>query len=72
MPSRRAISRRCLPDLGLDGTRLGVEYDSYGLTYANGLQVAAALDGVCELTDASRLISAPARHQIGGGIRLRA
>ncbi|MDX7953173.1 Xaa-Pro peptidase family protein [Lichenihabitans sp. Uapishka_5] len=48
--------RRMLDDLGVAGARLGVEYDSYGLTYANGLRLAAALDGSCALQDASRLV----------------
>ena len=47
-----------LDSLGLRGRRLGVETDSYGLTHANGLRVAAALDGFCTLSDASRLIPA--------------
>jgi Xaa-Pro dipeptidase len=44
-----------LADLGVKG-RLGVEYDSYGLTAANGRKLDAALAGRVELTDASRLI----------------
>lgn len=47
-----------LLDLGAAGGRLGVEYDSYGLTYANGLALAAALDGVATLVDASTLVPA--------------
>lgn len=47
-----------LDELGLRGRHLGVEYDSYGLTYANGLKLAAALDGLCTLVDVSRLIPA--------------
>jgi Xaa-Pro dipeptidase len=45
-----------LADLGTQGARLGVEYDSYGLTYANGLRLAAALDGFATLIDASKLV----------------
>ena len=50
--------RAMLTDLGAAGTRLGIEADSYGLTYANGRAVAAALDGFCTLEDASRLVPA--------------
>jgi Xaa-Pro dipeptidase len=51
-------TRAMLADLGIGGARLGVEYDSYGLTYANGLRLAAALDGFVTLVDASRLVPA--------------
>ncbi len=44
-----------LADLGVRG-RFGVEFDSYGLTHFNGLRLQAALAGVVELVDASRLI----------------
>ena len=47
-----------LADLGVAGHRLGVEYDSYGLTHANGLRVAAALIGLATLSDASHLVPA--------------
>ncbi|RFB79059.1 M24 family metallopeptidase [Methylovirgula sp. 4M-Z18] len=49
--------RRMLGDLGAAGLRLGVEYESYGLTHYNGRRVEAALDGFCTLQDASRLVS---------------
>src|SRR5262245_10767240 len=39
------------------GRRLGVEWDSYGLTAANGRALEAALAGFCTLEDASRLVS---------------
>ncbi|MEM8788586.1 MAG: Xaa-Pro peptidase family protein [Pseudomonadota bacterium] len=45
-----------LGDLGLAGKRLGVEWDTHGLTAGNGRRLAAALDGA-DLTDASALIS---------------
>ncbi len=45
-----------LVDKGLAGKRLGVEYDSYGLTAANGKRVDAALDGFAEAEDASGLV----------------
>lgn len=44
-------------ELGLAGRRLGVEWESYGLTARNGQRLAAALDGVCALEDASELVS---------------
>ena len=44
-----------LADLGAKG-RLGVEYDSYGLTAYRGRQLDAALAGKAELVDASRLV----------------
>jgi len=47
--------RAMLEDLGARG-RLGVEYDSYGLTYFNGRRLEAALDGFATLVDASRLV----------------
>ena len=47
-----------LSDLGARGARLGVEFDSYGLTYANGRKLAAALEGVVDMVDASGLIDA--------------
>ncbi len=42
---------------GLEGKRLGIEYDSHGLTAAQGKQVDAALDGFAETSDASDLVS---------------
>ena len=42
---------------GLEGKRLGLEYDSHGLTAAQGKQVDAALDDFAAATDASDLIS---------------
>lgn len=43
---------------GLEGKRLGIEYDATGLTAARGKQVDAALDGFAKATDASGLVSA--------------
>lgn len=43
---------------GLEGKRLGIEYDATGLTAARGKQVDAALDGFATATDASDLVSA--------------
>ena len=42
---------------GCAGKTLGIEWDSYGLTALNGRNVAAALDGLCQLEDASELVS---------------
>ena len=39
------------------GKRLGVEFEAYGLTAANGRKLEAALDGFCELVDASNLVN---------------
>jgi Xaa-Pro aminopeptidase len=48
--------RELLADKGLSGKRLGVEYDSYGLTAAAGRRVDAALDGFADAVDASDLV----------------
>ncbi len=47
--------RAMLEDLGARG-RLGVEYDSYGLTHYNGRRLEAALAGYAELIDVSTLV----------------
>ena len=44
-----------LTELGARG-RLGVEFDSYGLTHFNGLRLQATLAGFAELIDASTLV----------------
>jgi len=49
--------REILHEHGLAGKRLGVEYDAYGLTAANGKKLDAALDGFCDCADASMLVS---------------
>jgi Xaa-Pro dipeptidase len=46
-----------LDDLGCRGKRLGIEYNSYGLSAALGKAVDGALDGFCTLEDASDLVS---------------
>lgn len=46
-----------LAELGLAGCRLGVEYEAYGLTAANGRRLDAALAGFAGLEDASDLVS---------------
>ncbi len=50
--------RDLLSSLGTKGVKLGIEYQSYGLTAANGKAVDAALDGFCALEDASGLVDA--------------
>lgn len=45
-----------LKDLGAAGNRLGIEFDSYGLTAFHGRALEAEFDGFCELTDASDLV----------------
>ena len=49
--------RAILDQSGYQNKRLGVEYDAYGLTAANGKLLDQTLDGFCDLTDASNLIS---------------
>jgi Xaa-Pro dipeptidase len=49
--------RDLLEAKGLRGKRVGVEYETHGLTAANGKRLEAALDGFAELVDASLLIS---------------
>src|SRR5258708_2077776 len=45
-----------LVDLALGGRRLGIEYDTHGLTAANGRAVDAALGRLVTLADASDLV----------------
>ena len=45
-----------LVDKRLQGKRLGIELATYGLTAANYIRVKEALDGWCELVDASDLV----------------
>jgi Xaa-Pro dipeptidase len=49
--------RDLLTEKGSAGRRLGVEYDTHGLTAANGKRLDAALDGFAETVDASDLIA---------------
>lgn len=49
--------RAILDEHGCRGKRLGVEYESYGLTARNGKRLDEALDGFCSLVDESELIS---------------
>ena len=45
-----------LESLSMDGKRIGVEYDAYGLSARRGKAVDEALAGFCPLSDASALI----------------
>jgi Xaa-Pro dipeptidase len=49
--------RAILERHGCRGKRLGIEWDAYGLTAANGRALEAALVGFCALEDASQLVS---------------
>jgi Xaa-Pro dipeptidase len=49
--------RALLAELGLQDTRLGVEYEAYGLTGRNARRLDAALDGFAATEDASELVS---------------
>lgn len=49
--------KELLREYGGAGKRLGVEYEAYGLTAANGKRLEAALEGFCSLADASYLVS---------------
>ncbi len=49
--------RGLLQEYGAKGRKLGVEYESYGLTAANGKKLEAALEGFATLADASFLVS---------------
>jgi Xaa-Pro dipeptidase len=49
--------RDLLAETGLAGRRLGVEYDTHGLTATNGRRLEAALAGFAEAVDASDLIA---------------
>ncbi len=49
--------RSLLAELGLERARLGVEWQTHGLTAANGMALTAALDGFAALEDASLLVS---------------
>lgn len=46
-----------LAELGLDGGRLGVEWQSHGLTAANGMALQAAMADFATLEDASLLVT---------------
>lgn len=46
-----------LREFGLEGGRLGIEFDAYGLTAFNGQKLTAALDGFATSEDASDLVT---------------
>lgn len=48
--------RAMLTDLGLEGARLGIELDSYGLTASNWRMLEAQLDGFAAWEDASTIV----------------
>jgi Xaa-Pro dipeptidase len=50
--------KEILEEHGCAGKRLGIETDAYGLTGYNLKRVEAALDGFCELIEASDLVTA--------------
>lgn len=49
--------RDLLAELGLAGKRLGIEWDTHGLTAKNGMRLAVTLDGFATMVDASHLIA---------------
>lgn len=49
--------RNMLDEFGLRNAKLGVEYEAYGLTAANGKKVDAALQDFANTTDASDLVN---------------
>lgn len=49
--------REMMADLGLDGARVGVELDAYGLTGHNLRRLERAMEGFCAMSDASLLVS---------------
>ena len=49
--------KKILRESGVEGKRIGVEYDSYGLTAKNGKLLDSALDSFCHLTAASELVN---------------
>ncbi len=46
-----------LAEYGCQDKSLGIEFEAYGLTAANGRQVEAAMAGFCHLVDASNLVN---------------
>jgi Xaa-Pro dipeptidase len=45
-------------ELGLSGARIGVEYDTHGLTHRNGKRLETAFEGVAKLEGASMVVPA--------------
>ena len=44
-------------ELRLQGKRIGVEYESYGLVHSNGRKLEAAFDGFATLVDSSQIVN---------------
>ena len=61
-----------LNELGLAGKRLGVEWQTHGLTAANGRMLDAALEGFAVAGGRVAAGVAPAAGQVAGRARLRA
>ena len=53
-PTREAAA--LVVDLGGKGARIGVEFDSYGLTHFNGRRLEASLAGIADMVDASDVV----------------
>jgi Xaa-Pro dipeptidase len=70
MPIRRMDLKNLLSDLDLLGARIGVEYDTHGLTGANCHKLDNQLQSFAELVDASYVVSRSAADQEPGGNRL--
>ena len=49
--------REVLAEFGLEGARLGVETETYGLTARNGRRLEATMDGFCTLVEANETVS---------------
>ena len=49
--------RELLASRGLGGRRVGIEFDAVGVTVSQGRELAAAVDGFCDLIDASDLVA---------------
>jgi Xaa-Pro dipeptidase len=49
--------KEILEEYGCKGKRLGVEFEAYGLTAANGRRLETVLEGFCEWVDASNLVN---------------
>jgi len=55
--SPAADLRTILEEHGLRGAPLGAEFEAYGLTARQGQRLVAALDGFCDMADASDLVN---------------
>ena len=61
-----------LAELGLAGKRLGVEWETHGLTAANGMRLAVALDGFADHDRRLAPDLPPAAREVAGRAGLRA